>query len=218
MTNPKKRIAFYGGSFDPVHLGHTTIGKRLVEQFSLDAFVFVPAFHAPHKPDREPTSGFHRHAMLCLATSDDAKLKVSTIELELSEKSYTVETLPRLRALFPEAEIFFVMGADSWEDIRTWREWETVLLMTNHIVMTRPGHAIRLDHVSDAARERISDLRDDADLVRASNDPRIYFSDTVFLDISATDLRRRIRAGETGWEREVPKEVANYVQKYEIYR
>ena len=218
MANLKKRIAFYGGSFDPVHLGHTTIGEKLLEQFSLDAFVYIPAFHAPHKPDRKPTSGYHRYAMLCLATSGDPRLEVSTIELELPEKPYTVETLPRLQAMFPDADIFFVMGADSWEDILTWREWKTVLTMTNHIVVTRPGHTIKFDHVSDAVRGRISDLRDDTSLVEPSDEQRIYISDAVNLNLSATELRRQVRFGESGWHRDVPKEVAKYIQKYEIYK
>lgn len=218
MEHTQKRLAFYGGSFDPVHLGHTTIAERLVEQFSLDAFIFIPAFHAPHKPDRKPTSGYQRYAMLCLATADDVKQSVSTIELELPEKPYTIETLPRLSESYPEAKIFFVMGADSWEDILTWRDWERVLLMTNHIVVTRPGHAVTFDHVSDAVRERITDLRNGGVLVTAVENPRIYISEAVNLDISASEIRRRVRERKGGWENHVPKEVAKYIEKYEIYR
>jgi nicotinate-nucleotide adenylyltransferase len=110
------------------------------------------------------------------------------------------------------------MGADSWEDILTWREWKTVLTMTNHIVVTRPGHTIKFDHVSDAVRGRISDLRDDASLVEPSDEQRIYISDAVNMNLSATELRRQVRFGESGWHRDVPKEVAKYIQKYEIYK
>ena len=102
-----KRIAFYGGSFDPVHLGHMAIARELIRLFALDEFVFIPAFHAPHKLERKPTSAFHRFAMLCVATNDDPRIKVSTIEIELPEKPFTVETLPRLKAAFPSTEIFF---------------------------------------------------------------------------------------------------------------
>ncbi len=154
-----KRIAFYGGSFDPVHLGHLSIARELSRYFSLDEFVFIPAFHAPHKRDRKPTSALHRYAMLCVATNDDPNISVSTIEIELPEKPYTVETLPRLKAAFPDAEMFFLMGADSWQDILTWKEWEKVLLMTNHIVVSRPGYEIGFTHVTDQVRERIVDLR-----------------------------------------------------------
>ena len=80
-----KKIAFYGGSFDPLHTGHVQIAHQLTEVFELDEFVFIPAFHAPHKKDKKPTSAFHRYAMLCLATNDETKIKVSKMELDLPE-------------------------------------------------------------------------------------------------------------------------------------
>jgi len=154
-----KKIAFYGGSFDPFHNGHLTIAKKLTEIFQLNEFVFVPAFHAPHKKDKKPTSAFHRFAMLCLATNDEAKIKVSKMEIDAPEKPYTFETLTKLKNELIDAEIFFVLGADSWEEITTWREWETVLTLTNVIVVTRPGYEIGFSHVTEEIRKRIVDLR-----------------------------------------------------------
>src|SRR5687767_6139873 len=109
-----KRIAFYGGTFDPVHCGHIAVARRLLALFSLDVFYFLPAFHAPHKKGTKPTSAFHRLAMLCLATADEPRILASTIELEHGAPRYTVETLPELKSKFPSDEIYFVMGADSW--------------------------------------------------------------------------------------------------------
>src|SRR5512140_2188372 len=109
-----KRIAFYGGSFDPVHNAHIAIGRALLDQFDLDEFVFIPAFHAPHKLRKEPTSAYDRHAMLCLATQNDSKLSISKMELETPDRPYSVETLKRINAETPGDEVFFVMGADSW--------------------------------------------------------------------------------------------------------
>ena len=143
-----KRIAFYGGSFDPVHRGHLAIAKTLLEQFDLDEFVFIPAFHAPHKLRKEPTSAYDRYAMLCLVTQNEPKICVSKMELEMPDCPYSVETLTRLNNEFPNDEIFFVMGADSWMDITTWREWEKVLSLSNHIVVTRPGVDIGFSHVT----------------------------------------------------------------------
>ncbi len=105
-----KRIAYFGGTFDPVHNGHLSIARSLVPLFGLDRFFFLPAFHAPHKSDREPTSAFHRFAMLSLATRSDPAIAVSTLELEKGEKRYTIDTLSELRLLHPEAKVFFVMG------------------------------------------------------------------------------------------------------------
>lgn len=215
-----KKIAFYGGSFDPVHLGHMTIAERLTADFGLDEFVFIPAFHAPHKPDRKPTSAFHRYAMLCIATIENAAFKVSRMELDLPEKPYTLETLERLKTEFTDTRIFFVMGADSWQDILTWREWEKVLLMSDHIVVTRPGYEIDFSHVTEEIRSRIVDLRnrDTSDIDIAGDENRIFITDAVEMDISATEIRRKIRGNVTDWQRFVPVEVANYIEKYQIYK
>lgn len=219
-----KRIAFYGGSFDPPHIGHLEIAEKLIEQFSLDEFVFIPAFHAPHKKDRKPTSAFHRFAMLALSTNDSAQVTVSKMELELPEKPYTVETLSRLKNELTETEIFFVMGADSWQDILTWREWETVLMMVNIIVVTRPDYEIGFSHVTDAVRERVVDLRREfqvsnnkPDAGRRQLETNIYISSAVQIDVSATEIRRRIRENADGWQKDVPVAVAKYLEKYELY-
>jgi nicotinate-nucleotide adenylyltransferase len=219
VTKPK-RIAFYGGTFDPVHCGHIAVAHRLLDLFSLDQFVFLPAFHAPHKLERKPTSGYHRFAMLTLATRGERSMSVSTLELDHAQKRYTIETLPELLTGNPNATIFFVMGADSWVDIKTWREWEKVLLMTNHIVVTRPGYEITFDHVTDAVRERIVDLRggDESTTIK-SDGPRIFVTDAVELDVSATKIREDISEDDRlDREDDVPQEVAKYIEKYELYK
>jgi nicotinate-nucleotide adenylyltransferase len=216
-----KRIAFYGGTFDPVHCGHITVARRLIDIFALDEFVFLPAYHAPHKPETKPTSAYHRFAMLSLATLNEKRMKVSTIELDHAEKRFTVETLPEIIARFPETELFFVMGADSWADIRTWRDWETVLLMTNHIVVTRPGYEIGFDHVTQAVRGRIVDMRgrDGSAAPSGNPDMNIFITDAVKLDVSATEIRDDVREDERlDREQDVPEEVAKYIEKYELYR
>jgi len=214
-----RKIGVYGGSFDPPHRGHMAIARGVTEQFGLDEFMFVPAFHAPHKSDLKPTSAFHRYAMLALATQENPKLIVSRIELEQPDRPYSVETLGRLTAEMPEASIFFVIGADSWEDIRTWREWETVLTLTNIIVVTRPGFEIGTDHVNDQVSERIVDLRRaERSGHDAATGPRIFFTDVVQMQISATSIRNAVRSGSGEWRNDVPQEVAKYVEKYQIYR
>jgi len=214
-----KKIAFYGGSFDPLHNGHLTIAQELLEVFELDKFVFIPAFHAPHKKDKKTTSAFHRFAMLCLATSEAPPIEVSKLELELPEKPYTVETLARLKNELSETAIFFVMGADSWADITTWREWEKVLTLVNIIVVTRPDYEIGFAHVTDEIRARIVDLRQNP--AEKSEIPRqeskIYITDAVQIDVSATEIRQKIREKSTAWRADVPAAVAKYIEKYELY-
>jgi nicotinate-nucleotide adenylyltransferase len=134
-----KRIAFYGGSFRPAAQRTFDDCATMIDLFALDEFVFVPAFHAPHKKDKKPTSAFYRFAMLALATGDKEKMRVSKIELDAPEKPYTFETQAKLKRKYAGAEIFFVIGADSWAEINTWREWEKVLTQTNIIVVRVPA-------------------------------------------------------------------------------
>ena len=216
-----KRIAYYGGSFDPVHSGHLKIASELTDLFELDEFVLVPAFHAPHKTRSKPTSAFHRYAMLCLATRNQHKIKVSKMELEVPEKSYTIETLSKLLEENPNDEIFFVMGADSWKEITTWKEWERVLTIVNIIVVTRPGYEIGFDHVTDSIRERIVDTRktEKPELKNKGREKtRIFTTDAVQMQISSTKIRQSIRDDKAGWKSLVSSEVAKYIKKYQLYK
>lgn len=215
--HPQLRIAFYGGSFDPPHLGHMAIADALQRQFDLNEFVLVPAFHAPHKKRAAPTSAFDRYAMLSLVTANEPRISLSKIEIEQPAPSYTVETLLKLKSMLRDVRIFFVMGADSWSQIRTWREWESVLTLTDQIVVTRPGFPLGVEHVSSDIRQRVVDLRGSDVEIVDDGEQHIYFTDAVNVDISATDIRRMIREGDEAWPSQVPKEVANYIEKYQIY-
>jgi len=212
-----KRIAFYGGSFDPPHIGHLTIARKLSELFALDEFTFIPAFHAPHKKNKKPTSAFHRFAMLSLATENKGKIKVSTVELDAPERPFTYETQTKLKNDLPNTEIFFVIGADSWAEIDTWREWEKVLTLTNVIVVTRPDYEIDLSHVTKEIKVRLIDLQKNVAQKIKNGEQKIYITDAVNLDVSATEIRRKIRAKEDDWRELVPNEVAKYIEKYELY-
>jgi len=195
-----KRIALYGGTFDPVHSGHLEVARKVSELFEIEQVIFIPAQLAPHKTGRPVTAAIHRYAMLALATQDDPRLLISTFELDAPDRRYTVDTVAEFqRGLSEGTELFFIMGADSWSEIKTWREWERLLGMTNHIVVTRPGY-----EVPPAPAE----LQD-----------RIFFTDAVMKDISATNIRRLASEGRYDeLEQMVPGSVANYIKKYGIYR
>ena len=210
-----KRIAYYGGTFDPVHVGHMDVAAGVTRLFDLDDFVFVPAFHAPHKRRSKPTSAFHRFAMLCEASDAITGTRVSTIEVEQPEKPYTIETLGRLKTAHRNERIFFVIGADSWEEITTWRDWEEVLTAVDIVVVTRPGYELRTAHVTDEIRELICDLRGSG---RAVGEKRgIFFTDEVFTDVSATRIRAMIRAGNEDWRGQVHPSVEEHIDKYDLY-
>ncbi|HSK70915.1 MAG TPA: nicotinate-nucleotide adenylyltransferase [Pyrinomonadaceae bacterium] len=212
-----KKIAFYGGSFDPIHCGHLTIAREITDLFELDEFWFIPAFRAPHKMDKKVTSPFCRYAMLALATNHEPKIKISTIELNAPEKPFTFETQTKLKTELPDAEIFFVIGADSWTEINTWREWEKVLILTNIIVVSRPGYPIGFNHIPEEIKNRIIDLRKEKGKRKKEKGKNIFITDAVYLDISATEIRRKIQENESGWRESVPSEVGSYIEKYELY-
>lgn len=220
IVNPEPRkLAFFGGTFDPVHNGHLNIAKTLTSLFALDAFFFVPAFHAPHKPNSKPTSGYHRFAMLSLATAEQELISVSTLELDHAKSRYSFDTLSELKVENPNDRVIFVMGADSWMDIRTWHRWEEVLLLTDHVVVSRPGYPISFDHVTEVIRARLHDVRGDHDRVSLGASPGIFVTDAVNFDVSATEIRADIEE-DSVFDRadDVPAEVAKYIEKYELYR
>ena len=221
----RRRVALYGGTFDPVHVGHAAVAQNLTELFALDEVVFVPAYVAPHKRDRKVSPALDRYAMLALATQDERLFRVSTAEITKPERPYTVETLTGFcEALGGRARLFFVMGADSWEEITTWREWERVLTLTDTLVVTRPGYGLSTAHVTRAVRERIVDVRGaararvEAELNRAEG-PRVYLTDAANVRAAATDVRAAVARGD--WDalnRLVVPAVAEYIRKYGLYR
>ena len=222
-----RRISLYGGTFDPVHDGHLAVARSLLGGLALDEVLFVPAYLAPHKRSAPPTPAWHRHAMLVLATQGEPRMRITTAELDAPEKPYTVETLARLRAEHGvAARLFFIMGADSWAEIKTWREWERLLLTSDHVVMTRPGYALDASHVGDEIRGRVVDLRGAAasaaarELEAAGGTPRIYLTDAVQVNVSSTAVRRAAlaRGGDEAKPLPVPPAVAEYVRKYDLYR
>ena len=214
----RKRIALYGGTFDPVHRGHLQIARRVLQLFEIEKVLFIPAQQAPHKLKRPVTEPIHRYAMLALATQDDPQLLISTFELDAPDRRYTVDTIEHFqRGLDDATELFFIMGADSWAEITTWREWERLLTMTNHIVFTRPGYEPATTHVG-AISERIIDLRSDRGSV-ASEAQGIFFTDVVMNDVSATNIRRLASEGRMEELTSLlPGPVLEYIKKYEIYR
>ena len=195
-----KRIALYGGTFDPVHSGHVEIARKVLELFEIEKVLFIPAQVAPHKVGRRVTEPIHRYAMLALATQNDPRLSLSTFELDAPDRRYTVDTVEHFQTKFGEStELFFIMGADSWSEITTWREWERLLKTINHIVVTRPGHEV--------------------DKTLPVADARVFFTDAVMNDVSATNIRRLAAARRfDGLTQLVPAPVAEYIRKYELYR
>ncbi|MBS1810800.1 MAG: nicotinate (nicotinamide) nucleotide adenylyltransferase [Acidobacteria bacterium] len=220
----QERIGIYGGTFDPIHYGHLKVAAAIWEAFSLDRFLFVPAFIPPHKRTWQISASYHRYAMVVLATLNPPQLAntrfaASTIELEAPSRPYTIETLQQLQTIYPAAELFFVMGADSFAEVNLWREYERLLTEYNIIVAARPpATGLSAQHLSAKCQQRVIDLRGSKrPFLDDVSEPNVFLTDYVAVNIAATDVRAAVRTGQPIDEM-VPPDVARYIRTYDLYR
>lgn len=217
--NVPERIGIYGGTFDPIHVGHLQVASAICEAFALDRFLFVPAFIPPHKRGRRISAPHHRYAMAVLATLAHPNMSVSTIELEAPTRPYTIETLQALQTLYPKAKLFFVMGGDSFAEVHLWRAYEQLLTEFNIIVAGRPNaDSFTLQYLTPLCRQRVVDLRaSKRPELSQGDEAHVFLTDYVAVDVSATQVRSAVQDG-LSIETLVTGEVASYIQKYELYR
>jgi nicotinate-nucleotide adenylyltransferase len=213
-----KRVAIYGGTFDPVHNGHVEAARGVLKLFELDEIIFVPACAPPHKRNLKLTSAFHRFGMLALATQADQRLLISTVELDSPDRPYAVDTVARM--LKPDRRLFFLIGADSWNEITTWFEWQKLLTLCDLIVVTRPGYEVATAPIA----ANLVDLRNKgtSDVQRIAEEhtaPRAFITDVVNVDVSATTIRSLAREGDVeGLKTMMPGPVADYIEKHRLYK
>lgn len=194
------RLGIYGGTFDPVHLGHLVLAEQCREQLALDEVWFVPAGQPPHKRETALTPGRQRLEMLELAIAGHERFRAVNLELDRSGPSYTVDTLAALHAQNPARELFLLIGADSLRDFPTWREPQRIAELARVVAVNRGEQP-------------------DPDLTafRAAYGDRIDLVRMPGLDISATDLRRRAAAGRS-LRYLVPRAVEVYIQLHRLYQ
>lgn len=180
------RIGVFGGSFDPVHVGHLILAEQCREQGQLDRVLFVPAARPPHKSDRTLTPFHHRVEMLTLALSGHPAFAVDDLEKDRPGPSYTVETLAELRRRDPSADWWLILGADSVRDLPLWRQPREIVAQAGILAVERPGVA---------APDRES-LRQALGV-----DPefplRLSCVTSPLIGVSSTDLRRRLAEGRS---------------------
>lgn len=199
------RVGLLGGTFDPVHYGHLLLAEAAREQCDLDEVWFVPAAVPPHKQDAELASGESRAEMIELAVAGNPGFLVSRFELERGGVSYTIDTLRHFRNETPDAELFFVMGADMLHDLPNWREAAEVCRLAVPIVARRPGNG-PLDYACLEAivlAERVSVFRE-------------YEIEMPQIDLSSTEIRQRVAEGRSIRYR-TPRAVQKYIETHELY-
>ncbi len=167
------KLAIFGGTFDPVHLGHVALAREAAERFQLDRVLFVPAAHPPHKSGVTHASYAHRLRMLELACAEESRFEVSRLEEDTS-RSYSIDTIEKVRASLAESDaLYFLIGADAFAEIRTWLRWRDVAAHVRFLVVSRPGHEYQAP--AGVEFDRI---------------------DTLTMPVSSSSIRRAFAAGE----------------------
>ncbi len=210
------RIGLFGGTFDPVHNGHLEIAEKVWHWFSLDRLYFIPAAQSPHKQQRPEATAWDRFAMLVLATQRSAAFYVSAVELERGGVSYTIDTIREFRhRLGEEAELYFIIGADAFQEITHWKAYDHLLRLMNLVVVPRPKYPLSVERLPDDIRARVRTFVPEQDRVEEGG-PWIYVCSGIHSEISATAIREARRRGEA-IARWIPPEVAAYIEKYHLY-
>lgn len=219
IFHPKMRIGILGGTFDPIHCGHIEMARGVRDFFRCELSLLMPAYTPPHKQKRPITSAYHRYAMAVLATNDIDGMEVSTLELESPSRPYTVQTIEKLKEIYgARAELFFIMGADSFRELETWRDYDRLVKSSNIVVMARPGYELDLDERRSKLKVEIEDLRGETETPRSFDaSTRVYLTNVIEKDISATVIRQAA-AQDGPIECWVPEIVARYIKKYRLYQ
>jgi len=230
-------IGLFGGTFDPVHLGHTALARGAMARFALGRIYFVPAGVPPHKP-AQPTAYIHRYSMVVLATIGEKAFVPSLLELPetalpqvsgkkgkaIAAANYTIDTVRRLQSSLKKADrLYFLIGIDAFNDIAKWHEAEELLRSCEFIVASRPGYSL-----ADIANALPEALRPKPEVTRPfSKQPArgdlvlpgvaIHLLENVQQNISATAIREAVSA-KRSLSRFVDPAVAEYIKKMDLYK
>ncbi|MET0448558.1 MAG: nicotinate-nucleotide adenylyltransferase [Aeromicrobium sp.] len=199
MITGRRRVGVMGGTFDPIHHGHLVAASEVQSWFDLDEVIFVPTGQPWQKADRDVSPAEDRDLMTVIATAANPRFNVSRVDIDRSGLTYTIDTLRELSALHPEADLYFITGADAMAALLTWRDHEELFDLAQFVGCTRPGHEM-----------------DDTTL-KGLPEERITLVEIPALAISSTDCRHRVERGEPVWYL-VPDGVVQYIGKHGLYR
>lgn len=185
-----------GGTFDPVHHGHLNAASEVQSRFRLDEVIFVPTGRPWQKDTGHVSSAEDRYLMTVIATASNPRFSVSRVDIDRDGPTYTIDTLRDLRAAHPDAELYFITGADALDQILTWRDADDLFTLAHFVGVTRPGYQL-----------------DDHHLPRGA----VSLVEVPAMAISSTDCRSRVAAGEPLWYL-VPDGVVQYVGKRGLYQ
>jgi nicotinate-nucleotide adenylyltransferase len=216
----RQRIGLLGGTFNPVHEGHLRAAEEVRLRFALSRVLFIPSYIPPHKQTTDMASPEDRFAMVELALRSHPQMVASSLEIEAREKSYSVITLNKLKALYADAWILFILGVDAFLEIETWKSYREVLEQCRFIVISRPGFDLAgaREVLPREYAEKIGECSGSGsvgeDLLARF---RIFLAPIKALDISSTEIRRLVRAGRS-IHGLVPDPVEEYIRNQNLYQ
>lgn len=217
QNGEEERIGLFGGTFNPIHLGHLRGAEEIREAFGLKEVIFIPAAFPPHKEKEGIIEPYHRMEMVRLATASNPYFSTSEVELKREGKSYTIDTLRYFRERYPNP-LFFILGRDAFVEIETWKDFQHLFSLSNFIVMTRPK----------GQRGLSSPPIPKALIPLYKYDPKrggwlhpsghtLYFKEISYLEISSTKIRELIERGESV-KYLIPSEVESYIKEKGLYQ
>ena len=196
------KIGLFGGTFDPPHNAHIAVAQKALCEYSLDRIIFIPAGDPPHKKDKEKTDKRIRLKMIEFALTGFDFFCVSDYEINLQKPSYSVNTVKFFKEKYPKDELYFIIGGDSFRDIPTWYNYREMLTLCSLIVLARP----------DTPKNKLLELFDGDE-----KPPRVFYSDSLYMDVSSTDIRKKIACGEDV-SNLVPAKVLDVITKENLYK
>jgi len=207
-----------GGTFDPLHIGHLRCAVEILEMFNLNRILFLPASKPPHKLNADITSFYHREQMIRAAIEGNPSFSFCDVENSSEKTSYSVETVEHILKKYMEnLDLYFILGQDAFHAIKTWKDWERLLLMCNFVVMTRPGYENKgLESILPADFASRFSFDEQSNGFKGPSGHSIFFRPVTFLDISSSDIRRRVNEG-TSIAYLVPDTVRHYIAKNMLY-
>jgi len=196
------RVGVFGGTFDPIHIGHLVAAEETRVQLSLERVVFVPAGLPPHKLANHISPVEHRLAMVQLAIASNPYFTVSRVDIDRFGPCYTVDTMELLRDEWgPDTELYFIMGSDSLADILTWHKPERLIRLCRLAVVKRPGYDVDIEEL---------------DRLLPGIASRVRFINSPLIDVASCDIRRRVREG-LSIKYQVPEVVERYIYEHRLY-
>jgi len=184
-----------GGTFDPIHHGHLVAASEVAAEFRLDEVIFVPTGEPWQKASRSVTAAEHRYLLTVIATASNPRFTVSRVDIDRAGPTYTIDTLRDFRRMYPQAELFFITGADAMAQIMSWKNVDELWELAHFVSVTRPGYVSQ-------------------DFGRTE---QISLMEIPAMAISSTDCRRRVESGKPVWYL-VPDGVVQYINKHRLYQ